>query len=230
MNIDLLNSDEFNNALLDYFYLIDRNFPEKASLKLVGDRYRLVSELRTLLYRGICSEKKASDRRKRITNNREGLLIIDGYNVLFTLLSYRLGRFVFISYDNICRDAGSLFGNNPKESLFAECAAMLTQFLTTFSNLTAVIYLDSPISSSEKHKILLEDLFIEKKIKGEIYIVHSADSAIMQYENCTLATSDSAIIDANSNPIIDIPRAIIEKNYNTLLFDIQKKLISLNIQ
>jgi hypothetical protein len=94
MNIDLLNSDEFNNALLDYFYLIDRNFPEKASLKLVGDRYRLVSELRTLLYRGICSEKKASDRRKRITNNREGLLIIDGYNVLFTLLSYRLGRFV----------------------------------------------------------------------------------------------------------------------------------------
>jgi hypothetical protein len=39
MNSSLLNKKSFQNGLADYFYLIDRGYPEKGALKLVGDRY-----------------------------------------------------------------------------------------------------------------------------------------------------------------------------------------------
>ena len=45
----------FMNACKDYAYLINRNYPERGTLKLVGDRYRLTRDQRTILYRGISS-------------------------------------------------------------------------------------------------------------------------------------------------------------------------------
>ncbi len=224
MNADLLNSDEFNNALLDYYYLINSHYPERSTLKLVGDRFKLVSELRTVLYRGVFSKEMALIRKTRLTAYPENILVIDGYNVLFTLLNYRLGHFVFISNDNICRDAGSLFGKIKKESLFTECAIILVEFLSTLKDSSMIIYLDSPVSSSAKHKSLLNDLLFKKQIKSELYIVKSADYAINQHKNCTVASSDSVLIDANRNPIFDIPRAIIERKYSTVLFSIQSRL------
>lgn len=106
MNPELLQSDIFEHGLKDYFYLINRGYPEKGSLKLVGDRYKLSKEFRTILYRGVCSSESSANRSRKIINVADSELMIDGYNVLFTLLNYRLGRFVFISTDSLCRDAG----------------------------------------------------------------------------------------------------------------------------
>jgi hypothetical protein len=224
MNNDLLNTDEFQKALDDYFYLIDHNYPEKGSLKLVGDRYQLSSELRTILYRGICSSQRSHARIQRLTNTPERLLAIDGYNVLFTLLNYRLGRFVFISNDNICRDAGSLFGKIMKEDLFVDCASILVNHLCCYKNLPVIIYLDSPVSFSINHKQLLNSLLQKNSIDGQTLVVHSADHALKQLENCTLATSDSALIDTCSNAVMDLSRQIIEKKYNAVLYNIRSKL------
>jgi hypothetical protein len=49
-----LMSDAFINACHDYYYLLNRHFPERGVLKLVGDRYRLDGDQRTVLYRGYC--------------------------------------------------------------------------------------------------------------------------------------------------------------------------------
>jgi hypothetical protein len=48
---------EFTSACRDYFYLIDKNYPERGSLKIVGDRYRLSGDQRTILYRGYLPAK-----------------------------------------------------------------------------------------------------------------------------------------------------------------------------
>ena len=146
MNPDYLNNETFRKALADYFYLIDRGYPEKGSLKLTGDRYKLSSGLRTLLYRGVTSSEDSEKRRTRITNKPRDLLIIDGYNVLFTLLNYRLGRLVFISFDNICRDNGSLFGKIKDEELFTDCTVFLEEYLRNLTGLEIVLYLDEPVS------------------------------------------------------------------------------------
>jgi hypothetical protein len=152
-------------------------------------------------------------------------VVIDGYNVLFTILNYRLGRFVFISNDNICRDAGSLFGKIRKENMFTECASILISFLPLFENIRVLIYLDSPVSFSIKHKQLLIDLLKKNNVTGQVEVVYSADYAIKQHTKCTIASSDSALIDACTNSIIDLPRQIIEKKYNVSLFNIRLKLL-----
>jgi hypothetical protein len=220
MNIELLLTDEFKRAFADYFYLIDNSYPEKGSLKIVGDRYDLKSELRTILYRGICSSKNSLERSKRVTDRPVDFLVIDGYNVLFTLLNYRLGRFVFISTDNLCRDAGSLFGKIKEERLFTECASTLVGYLLTFDAISVIIYLDSPVSFSNEHKLILNNLLAHNKINGQVEVVKSADYAVKQHPDSMIASSDSALIDSCSNKIMDIPRQIIERKYKANLFNL----------
>ncbi len=224
MNSDLLNKEDFQKGLADYFYLIDRDYPEKGALKLVGDRYKLSKEFRTILYRGVSSHEDSKKRAERLVEKPKDILLIDGYNVLFTLLNYRLGRFVFICTDSVCRDAGSLFGEIREEKFFHECLILLINYLGKLKNVLFEIYLDSPVSMSKKHKIKVEELFAENNINGKVHLVPSADIALMEHQEGTLATSDSAIFDHSSNPILDIPRYIIEKKYNTELYKLKDKL------
>lgn len=224
MILALFDEKSFENALLDYFYLIDRGYPEKGTLKLVGDKYKLSSDHRTVLYRGVCSQQKADARRSKLSLKIQSPLIIDGYNVLFTLLNYRLGRLVFISTDSICRDAGSLFGKIKKEKLFRECAAILSETLQEINPGKVVLYLDSPVSFSGQHQIAIQELFTEYSVDHEIHVVHSADGAIKEHHEGTIATSDSALIDASGLPVTDLPRRIIEVNYNAQLISLDQKL------
>jgi len=224
MNSNLLNKEDFQKGLADYFYLINKNYPEKGALKLVGDRYKLSKEFRTILYRGVSSNENSKKRAERLIERPGDVLVIDGYNVLFTLLNYRLGRFVFICTDSICRDAGSLFGKIKEEKFFHECLILLTDYLGKLRDVLLEMYLDSPVSMSQKHKDEVEELFAKNNINGKVHLVPSADIALLENQEGTLATSDSAIIDHSSNPILDIPRYIIEKKYKTELYKLKDML------
>jgi len=52
-------TESFKHAVKDYFFLINKKYPEKETVKLIGDRYRLTGLQRTVLFRGITSKKKA---------------------------------------------------------------------------------------------------------------------------------------------------------------------------
>ncbi|MGD2035160.1 MAG: DUF434 domain-containing protein [Bacteroidales bacterium] len=224
MNSGLLNDVNFEKGLLDYFYLIDRDYPEKGALKLVGDRHRISKELRIILYRGVSSRQNSVRRARRLVKKPSGRLIIDGYNILLTLLNYRLGHFVFISTDSICRDAGSLFGKIKKDNFFSDCLTLLMEYLNAYRQVEFDIYLDSPVPSSKKHKKKLSEIIATQKLPGNVHAVDSADLSIKDHHEGTIATSDSAIIDQTLNPVLDIPRQIIESKYNTRLYDIGSKL------
>lgn len=224
MTTPQFSNGRFENALADYFYLIDRGYPEKGSLKLVGDKYKLETTQRTVLYRGVCSSVKSFSREQKLTHEIHEPLIVDGYNVIFTILNYRLGRFVFLSTDSVCRDAGSLFGKIRKEKLFGECAELLANAIKHMGQPRTIIYFDSPVSFSKQHRSLMDELLSVQNIDHEVNIVHSADGAIKEHISGTLATSDSVLIDASHNPVIDLSRKIIEENYDTTLFSLKQKL------
>ena len=144
--------------------------------------------------------------------------------MLFTLLNYRLGRFVFLATDSICRDAGSLFGKIRKEKLFSECATLFANAIKQSGSPRSIIYFDSPVSFSGQHRSFMVDLLSSLNIDHEVKIVHSADSAIKEHNSGTVATSDSALIDVCHIPVIDLPRRIIEENYKTRLFSLKDML------
>jgi hypothetical protein len=225
MKNELLNNKNFRKGAQDYFYLQDRNYTQKGTLKLVGDRYKLSGDQRTVLYRGISSTQLSNSRKIRLVKNiRDKNLFIDGYNVLFTILNYRLGRLVFISTDGILRDAGSLHGKIRKDELFYDCITLLFQFLAAKNPGYLNIFLDSPVSHSAKHKNIIDRSLEECSINGRCQLVKSPDYEIKQNSDGIICSSDTAIIDRTKNKIADIPRAVLEKNFSPELFNIENIL------
>jgi hypothetical protein len=207
--------NDFRLACQDYFYLMDHHFPERGVLKLVGDRYRLSGDERTVLYRGISSRKHSQVRNALLTETVTGKnLMIDGYNVLFTLLNYRLGRITFISTDGILRDAGALRGRFREEQTFTSCIELLLTHLVTMKPATVDIYLDSPVSHSEKHAAAISAKMNELNISGRCYVVKSADWALKNSKDCVIATSDTAIIEKAMLPVVDLPAYVLERAYD----------------
>jgi hypothetical protein len=202
-------------AARDYFYLIDRRFPERGVLKLVGDRYRLSGDERTVLYRGIASSARAVVRKNLLTKKIDGKnLVIDGYNVLFSLLNFRMGKIMFIGTDGILRDAGALHGKLKDEKIFKECVDLMIKYLLILKPALTGIYLDSPVSHSAGHSEYINETMKSVRISGECYVIRSADWALKHSTDCVIATSDTAIIEKAGLPVADLPRLILEHNYN----------------
>jgi hypothetical protein len=231
MDNNCLRSEEFLDGLYDYYFLINRNYPEKGTLKLVGDRYRLNGDQRTILYRGITSEEKSNHRKKRLSGHiKDKYLLIDGYNVLFTLLNYRLGRITFISNDSIVRDAGSLHGKLREEDLFLETLDLLFDFFTEFRPSFVHFYIDSPVSLSAFHSKIINEKITQNRLSGICEIVKSPDQYLKKNKKGILVTSDSVIIDKTSNDIVDLPHLVLKSRFRARLFDLNKTLAKSGIR
>ncbi len=227
MNTNSLKTQDFYNGIKDYHYLMNRSYPEKGSLKLVGDRYRLNRDQRTILYRGISSEKKAVKREERLITDIPGkYLVIDGYNVLFTLLNYRLGRLIFISNDNIVRDVGRAHGKLHNEDTFLECLDLLVDYLSVKKPDFIHVFIDSPVSHSAKHSRLINKRINTYNLQGICEVVRSPDTDIQKFKDGVLATSDTLIIDKTQNKITDIPRQILNLKFQAEFLDLNRLLIN----
>jgi hypothetical protein len=216
----------FVNACKDYAYLISRNYPERGTLKLVGDRYRLTRDQRTILYRGISSAEKSTLRKVKLVKEIENkTLAIDGYNVLFSLLNYRLGRFTFISTDDVLRDAGSLHGRLKDDEMFFDCIKILAKHLSAMHPSQVVVFLDSPVSHSERHAQVILEIFQQFNLVANCRVIRSADYGLKHLPFEVLATSDSVIIENAENRVVDLPRIILERQYNAELVKIADLLL-----
>src|SRR5947208_3428937 len=77
-------------AVADLAWLLTRGYAEPSSLKLVGDRYRLVERQRTAVLRSACSDSALADRKSRqvdASSLRSQPIRIDGFNLILTLES-----------------------------------------------------------------------------------------------------------------------------------------------
>ncbi len=230
MSASSFNSPEFTDAFKDYYYLKNRKYPDKFALKAVGDRYKLTGTCRTLLYRGVFSESENKEHIGKLQHNCENTeLYIDTYNVLFTLLNYKLGRLVFIGTDNFCRDTGSLFGKIRKEEYFTDAAKQLVNFIQSLAPLYAVFYLDSPVSFSKGHCCFINKQIDEHKISGEARLVKSADQELKKIKNGLVCTTDSAIIKSSDCLVTDLSNKVIHYYYKPDLLNLRLLLESLLI-
>ncbi len=94
-------SKTFSEAASDYLFLLEKQYPKKSILKLVGDKYQLTGEERSVLFRGIHQPELCELRKNKLVTTLESSkpLFVDGYNVIRTIGSYLLGKTVFYSTD-----------------------------------------------------------------------------------------------------------------------------------
>jgi hypothetical protein len=211
-----LLSPEFKDAVTDYSYLLEKGYPRKSMLKLVGDRYQLRSVERSMLYRGVCSTSEMLLRQQKTLRllHAPADLSIDGYNVIRTIGSYLSGKQVFISMDGFLRDAAEMHSSVLKEGLLDRIINLIFSYLKKQKIKSLKVFLDRPISKSGELAHLINRRLPEESISGSAQTEYSPDHHLKDIKAGVISTSDSAIIDNSQVKVFDLAKAVIEYHFS----------------
>jgi hypothetical protein len=170
--VDRPFTDQIRQAAEEYLWILSKGYPQGAALKLVGDKFKLTRDLRQILYRGVVPAGQAQLRRKKIGKVSKGdRVLVDTYNVLFTVNNYLLGRPVFISNDGFLRDAGEMRGRIINKPQFTRSVAMMLEVLQMWPGAKYIHYLDEPVSQSARLSIELCKDMVQMGIEGDAFTV-----------------------------------------------------------
>ena len=214
-----LKLKNLRQASEDFRYLLNRAYPRKAALELVGNRYQLTSDQRHLLHRGVFSDVDAKSRQKKKVSPhhiRGFDLVIDGYNVLITIEAGLSGRPLVLGDDGFIRDISGLSGNFQKTARTTEGLQHLLDLLKKINPRTTLFLFDSPISRSGEFSQEVRDRMEKEKLPGDAMAIKVPEKILIGFPG-RVATSDTAIID-RSRKVVDLAGSVLSK---------QKKLESL---
>lgn len=209
-------SPNFEKAVADYLYLLEKGYPQKSILKIVGDRYQLVSTERSMLYRGVVTSADRELRKeKKPEQLHEGVMLtVDGYNVIRTVGSYLLGRPVFIAMDGFLRDAAEMHRSTLKKKVLDRTLDLLINYLYSVQPAEVMVYLDEPVSKSGDLASRLNETFEQNNITGSALTAHSPDHHLKAVTQGIICTADSAIIDAAQVPVFDLAKALLDRKFH----------------
>ena len=217
-------SKNFKYAKRDYRFLLEKKYPQKGIIKLVGDRYALSGTERTMLYRGITTKENISHRKHKIAHVKDvrgSELVIDGYNVMITIGNYLNGNLVYIGNDGYLRDAAEMHGKVFRKVLMQKVLDLLLDDLRYLSPSETVIYFDQPVSKSGELAARVSMLMKVSGIKGNAKTADSPDYILKQAKDGLIATSDSSIIDSSRAKVFDLARHVIHRNFKPEFLDLR---------
>lgn len=202
---------QMKQAAEEYLWILSKGYPQGPALKLVGDKFMLSRDHRQILYRGVAPAGQAAIRKEKIGEVREGdRVLIDTYNVLFTVNNYLLGKPLFMSNDGLLRDAGEMRGRIINKPQFSRSVSLMLDVLQIWRGASFIHYLDEPVSFSGRLSIELCKDMAEMEIEGDAFTVKSPDKMLMQEMSDAICTSDGGIIDQYEGRIIDLPRFLLK--------------------
>lgn len=204
----------FSDAYAAYRYLRDRDFPGKASLKLVGDRYRLTRVQRNCLFRGAVDSATAAARAARIVTPDQAAgqsLAVDWYNVLITVESYLEGLVVLLADDGVVRDSTAAHGSYRAGPVTGRAFAAIVDGLRAVAPSRVDVFLDSPIAHSGRMAEEVRARLAALPFPVDAALERSADFALKSYPG-VVATSDSVILD-RARAVLDLPRFVLERSF-----------------
>jgi hypothetical protein len=214
-------SMSFRKAIEDYRYLKNRDYPGKAALKLVGDRWRLATVERNCLFRAVFSEPECRLRRAKLVPPAAAAgrsLGVDWYNVLITVESYLKGFPVFLADDGLLRDSSGVHGSYRAGKVTDDAMQAILGSLDRLGLKSLELCLDSPIShSGTMAEELRERIASRLRIPFTVSLSPSADYPLKSFAG-VVATSDSSIIDREGvREVLDLARFVLQSAYQAEL-------------
>jgi len=211
-------SPQFISAANDYLYLLEKKYPQKAVIKLIGDRYSLSGVERTMVYRGLTSSENKTYRSAVLLHEQDikaKTLHIDAYNVLITIGSYLNGSLVFVANDNYLRDASEVHGKVFRKSLYERGIQLLIEYLIARQVYSVQFYFDKPVSQSGVLASKLKNSLHSSGLRGSAQTVNSPDYILKNLDNGIVCSSDSTIIDMSKRKLFDLARQALLYHFNT---------------
>ncbi|NMB72915.1 MAG: DUF434 domain-containing protein [Bacteroidales bacterium] len=222
-------NDAFRDAAGDYFWLLNRNYPQRLVYKTVCDRYKLNTLQRVILYRGIFPAEIAALRlKKRIEDPKGYHLWIDVFNVLFKISSYLSGRPVFICNDGLLRDAGDAFEKQVPTAILERSVNLMLSFLRNETPKTARFLIDQPVDNSSLVKEMIHRQIMHLSCPAELNSLYPADKLMSESRNVLLATADSEIIDRSGCLYYDLAFKILQREFSPAFLSFPEILAEIN--
>jgi hypothetical protein len=205
------NFKTLQKAAEDFRYLLNRGYPRKATLEIVGNRYDLTFDERHLLHRGVFSDKDSESRRKKIASIKEVRgkdLAVDGHNVLITIEAGLSGRPLILADDGFVRDISGLSGSFKKTEMTEKALRLIVTLLKKWRPRNTLFLFDAPISKSGILAQEMRALLKKENLPGDAMGVRVPENILIGFPG-VIATSDTAIID-RSKRVVDLAGNIIK--------------------
>jgi hypothetical protein len=203
--LNQFKSKELQDAAEDFHHLLNRGYPRKAALELIGNRYGLTYDERHLLHRGVFSDIDSISRQKKkipILQIRGQDLAIDGYNLIITIEAGISGRPLVFGDDGFIRDISGVSGNYKKSEKTEEALQLILNILKKVKPRQTLFLFDAPISMSGKLAQEVRSLLKRESLLGDAMAVKVPENILIGFPG-VIATSDTAIID-QSKKVIDL--------------------------
>ncbi len=208
--------ENLQRAAQDFRFLLNRGYPRKAALELVGNRYGLNGNERHLLHRGVFSDSDSESRRKKqvsIAKIKDQELAIDGHNVLITVEAGISGRPLIVGDDGFIRDISGISGNFKKTETTEKATRFIIAVLKKTKPRHTLFLLDAPISKSGELAEAMRNFLITENIPGDAQAVKVPEKMLVGFSGI-VATSDTAIID-QCNKVLDLAGHVLRKNFKS---------------
>jgi hypothetical protein len=179
-------------ATADYSLLLTKEYPQTASLKLVGDKFELTDRQRLAVMRSSCSDGQLAGRLAQQAAAEElggQDILIDGYNVLITVEAAISGAYLFIGRDGCRRDLAGLHGTYRKVTETIPAIELINNCLKELKLKDICWLLDRPVSNSGRLKTI-----IESATGREVKLVNNPDAELIKSDKIA-ASSDSEVLD-----------------------------------
>ncbi|GMT44822.1 MAG: hypothetical protein IEMM0006_0654 [bacterium] len=221
-------SEYFFQAVCDYRYLLESDYPLKSILKLVGDRYALPSHERVMLYRGLAKKQQVMIRQQKLIQDIpvHAEVTLDGFNVCRTVGSYLNGNPVFVGMDGYLRDVSELHRKKLKWEVLEKSIRLILEFLREKDISHVHFYFDTPISHSGKMCLMTRQKMQEMNIAGAAQTVFSPDHELITAENGFICTADSNIIENTKVKVFDLAHHLLQDKFSAQLFSFPEFLVN----
>jgi hypothetical protein len=208
-----LNYKSLLEASQDFRYLISHGYPRKPVLELVGNRYRLTSDQRHLLHRGVFSVVDSESRQRKkipVSRIKDRDLAVDGYNVVITVEAGLHARPLIHADDGFIRDISGLSGNFKMTATTAQALSLIFGVLKRSKPRRTLFLFDAPISKSGELAENVRIRLIKENLPGDAVAVRVPEDFLIGFPGI-VATSDTAIID-HSHTVLDLAGHVLTRN------------------
>jgi len=198
-------------AVDDLSCLLTRGYSDRASLKLVGDRYSLRDRQRKALQRCAASDRACIQRQEKqlpLAALDGETIVVDGYNVLLTLEAALSGGLLLLARDGVMRDLTAMSAHYRRVDSTRVAVELLADFFTAVGCIQVIWYLDRPVSNSGRLKRLIQTAVTDRTPPWRVDLTDRTDTLLASSPH-VVASADSAVIDG-SQRWFNLARVVVE--------------------
>lgn len=187
---------DISPALTDMHYLLTRDYPAKAALALVGNRYQLVQRQQQALLGMSCSAQELTNRKQKELQPSQlkgHTLHLDGFNILIILETLLSGGYVFKGLDGCYRDISSVHGTYKQVDQTAAVLSLVGETLQSLGVQQVHWVFDSPVSNSGKLKGYCYEFAEQHHFPWEITLHQHPDQCLIDSKEW-VCSSDAYVL------------------------------------